>query len=174
MAIRTGDGVVGIEQQVLEVVKAVQGPLPDHWLLGDDKCDCVHQRIGEWTNPYTARTLQIRLCCVWKALGEMFPGFIQEVDAFYDDNLDEWVEEPRAWDSEDADMPVYLWFRQLARQTGRPLPDIRQEYRKRTRERPRRVPKGRGRESRVEPSMSDERVKVAHARRLRQSGWVVD
>ena len=31
------------------------------WKHGDDLCDCTFQRIGFWTNPYLAKTLQVRL-----------------------------------------------------------------------------------------------------------------
>ena len=157
-----------IEERVLDGL-AGERPLPTHWLHGDDKCACPHQRIGEWTNPYIAQTLQIRLCCIWAELAKMFPQFVQAVPAFYDDNRDEWVRAIAPWDSEEMDMPLYLWYRQVAAQTGRTLEDVRQEYSKKKHLRPKALPKGRGKESRPPPDAA--RVAAAHKSGLRQSGW---
>lgn len=102
--------------------------LPDvRWQLGDDRCDCTFQRIGWWTNPYLAETLEIRLCCVWAELGKQYPDLVRTVPAFYDYTREEWVTEPREWDGE-AEMPPYLWYRQLAAKEGKPLAEIRSEY----------------------------------------------
>ena len=155
-----------LEEQVLAALTAEQ--LPVRWLLGDDKCDCAYQRIGEWGNPYLAQTIQFRFCCIWAELSKQFPQFVQEVPAFWDDNRLEPLTEPQAWDSEEMDMPLYLWYRQLSRQTGRPLADIRAEYQHRQDERPRKVPKGTGRESR-QPNVHE--VRLALLDRLGKTGW---
>lgn len=101
------------------VVEALAiGNLPDvQWKAQDDLCDCLYQRIGMWTNPYIAVTKEIRFCCIWAKIEELFPGYAREVPAFYDYNADQWVTEPVAWNGED-DMPAAIWHRQLARATG--------------------------------------------------------
>ncbi len=117
--------------------------LPEvRWVHGDDLCDCTFQRIGEWTNPYLARTLRIRLCCVWKVLAEQYPEHVQEIPGFYDENRDEFVTVPMEWNAEDADMPRALWYRQIQAQTGVSLDYIRREYD--GQEPPTRVPLGTG------------------------------
>ena len=91
------------------------GSLPDVlWNNGDDLCDCTYQRIGMWTNPYLAVTHEIRLCCAWAKLHEMFPEAVRTIPAFWDYNHDVWVTEPAEWNGE-QDMPLALWHRQLAR-----------------------------------------------------------
>ena len=98
------------------------------WRHGDDLCDCTFQRIGFWTNPYLARTLEIRLCCMWKKLDEQYPGLMREIPAFTDyNNGDRYVEEPTLWNGE-SDMPVALWHRQIAVLTGMSLSDIREKF----------------------------------------------
>ena len=100
------------------------------WKHGDDLCDCTFQRIGYWTNPYLAKTLEFRMCCAWKTFGEMFPEigqFIREIPAFDNYNENRWVSEPMEWNT-DYDMPRALWYRQLAVKTGKTLDEIRQEY----------------------------------------------
>lgn len=158
-----------MRQAMMEAVAAES--LPDvHWLYGDDLCDCTFQRIGEWTNPYLGRTLRVRLCCIWAELYKLFPQFVQEAPASYDVNRHKWVIEPQPWDSEDMDMPLPIWYRQLAQQTGRSLADIRAEYSQRANERPKKLPKGKGR--RLRQPMEAE-VKAAHEARLRLSGWIL-
>lgn len=104
------------------------GSLPDvQWSIGDDLCDCIYQRIGMWTNPYLAVTHEIRLCCAWAKLYEMFPETVRTIPAFWDYNNNEWITEVAEWNGE-AEMPKALWYRQLARKTGRSLADIRAEY----------------------------------------------
>lgn len=89
--------------------------LPEvEWLHGDDLCDCTFQRIGMWKNPYLAETMEIRLCCVWAKLGEMFPEYVRSIPAYRDENTQTWVTEPWEWNGED-EMPKALWHRQLAR-----------------------------------------------------------
>lgn len=100
------------------------------WQHGDDLCDCAFQRIGWWTNPYLGRTLEIRLCCAWKKLGELLPEvgqFIREIPAYEDPNTGRYHTAPAEWDG-DYDMPRYLWYRHLAAKTGKPLGQIRREY----------------------------------------------
>jgi hypothetical protein len=99
------------------------------WKHGDDLCDCTFQRIGWWTNPYIARTLEIRLCCVWAKMAEEYPDFFRESPAFTDySNGDVPVTELLEWNAEDADMPRALWYRQLASLHGRPLSEIRDRF----------------------------------------------
>ena len=94
------------------------GLLPDvQWKAHDDLCDCVYQRIGMWTNPYLAETLEVRMCCIWAKFYEQYPEFSRTVPAFWDYNADEWVTEPMDWNGEE-DMPAALWHRQLARRRG--------------------------------------------------------
>lgn len=101
------------------IVEALSiGNLPDvQWKPQDDLCDCVYQRIGMWTNPYLAVTKEVRFCCIWAKIEEMFPGYAREVPAYWDINREEWVTEPAPWNGEE-DMPVSIWHRQLARKLG--------------------------------------------------------
>ncbi len=113
------------------------------WYYGDDLCDCPLQNIGWRTNPYTARTFKIRLCCLYEELGKMFPHLVQSIPAFEDyRNNDELLTEPLRWNSEDADMPRYLWYRQLMAITGLPMAEVRRLYA--DKEPPKRVPEGMG------------------------------
>ena len=127
------------DQAAADVVAAL-GILPeDSWEIDDDRCDCTFQRIGMWTSPYLNTTLQVRACCIWKELYKLFPNFVREVPAFLDyNNGDQWKPEAMEWQAE-TDMPKSLWYRQLARQTGRSVADIRAEYRGRDDERPKGV-----------------------------------
>lgn len=102
--------------------------LPEEtWDVHDDACDCTYPRIGFWTNPYLAETLEVRMCCIWARLYELFPGFVRVTPAFQDYNAGQWRTEPQEWDGE-SDMPRSVWYRQLARQQGRSLADIRRDY----------------------------------------------
>lgn len=117
--------------------------LPEiRWVHGDDLCDCTFQRIGEWTNPYLARTLRIRFCCVWERLAEQHPDLFQYIPAFYDENRDEFVTVPQEWNAEDADMPRALWYRQIQALTGESLDAIRARHD--GQQPPMRVPPGTG------------------------------
>lgn len=98
------------------------------WVHGDDLCDCTFQRIGEWANPYIARTLRIRFCCVWAEILKEYPQYVQEIPAFYDYNNDKMVDEPWEWDGEE-DMPRALWYRQIQSVTGMPLERVRLKFR---------------------------------------------
>lgn len=151
---------------VLEAL-AIAGLPEAHWIYGDDLCDCEFPRIGHWSNPYTARTLRVRLCCIWAEVYKQYPQFVQEIPASYDSNRHQWQPTPEPWDSEDMKMPVFLWFRQLAAKTGLPLSEIRKRYADRLDERPKKVKRGMGR-----PQPTEEEVKVAHMERLRLGGWL--
>lgn len=124
------------------------------WDVEDDACDCTFPRVGFWTNPYTAATLEVRLCCVWKELYHLFPGAVRETPAFFNYNTGEWCREPQAWDGERG-MPEHLWYRQLARQQGRSVAEIRAEYASRLHEKPKGVPRPPQPEVEPEPSMLD-------------------
>ena len=142
--------------------------LPDRWLSGDDKCDCTYQRIGSWHNPYIGTTLQVRLCCLWAEIYKEYPDFVQEIPAFWDGNHVAPVTGPQPWDSEDMDMPLPIWYRQLAREQGRSVADIRAEYQHKQHLRPRKVSPGSGRESR-QPSQRE--VRLAQLDELEKTGW---
>lgn len=104
------------------------GSLPDvEWLHGDDLCDCTFQRVGMWKNPYLAETLEIRLCCIWAKLAEQYPDSVRTIPGFFNENTQEWITQPMAWNGE-TEMPKHLWYRQLARKQNRPLADVRAEY----------------------------------------------
>lgn len=87
------------------------------WQHGDDLCDCVYQRIGSWDNPYLGVRHEIRLCCAWDKLRAMFPDCFRDLV----------TGQPQQWNGA-VEMPRYLWYRQLAIQQGRSLPEIRSEY----------------------------------------------
>lgn len=96
-----------------------------NWQYGDDLCECTFQRIGMWTNPYIARTLKVRLCCLWAKLYAMFPECVQEIPAFMDyTDGDRYEPKPQKWNG-DTDMPRHLWHRQMAVELGIPLPNVR-------------------------------------------------
>ena len=125
------------------VLKALEVLPEETWDTWDDKCDCPFPRIGFWTNPYSAETLEVRMCCIWQELYKLFPDKVRLIPAFRDYNAEEWVTEPQTWNGE-YDMPRYLWYRQLARQTGRSVAEVRAAYR--DQEPPKGVPR-----PRVEP-----------------------
>ena len=150
-----------------EDAKAAELLPAGHWLHGDDKCNCVFQRLGEWTNPYIGRTLRVRFCCIWAELHKMFPQFVQEIPAYYDSNRHEWEIGTREWDDPDWDMPLPLWYRQLAQRSGKDLDSVRKEYSKRTNERPRK----KSGLKRIEPTA--EEVARAHKARRKIAGYNV-
>lgn len=116
---------------------ALMDTLPEiKWQHDDDLCDCTFQRVGEWTNPYLARTMRVRFCCVWAEIMKDYPQFVEEIPAFYNYNEDKFEKEPWEWDGE-ADMPRAIWYRQIQAITGRPLEEIREKFRDKT------PPKGR-------------------------------
>ena len=83
------------------------------WKHGDDLCDCTFQRIGEWSNPYLGTVHQVRFCCAWARLREMWPDLFRETQG-----------EQMAWNGEDA-MPRALWHRQVALAMGIDVPEAR-------------------------------------------------
>ena len=98
------------------------------WVHGDDLCNCTFQRIGQWTNPYLGKALRVRICCIWGEIYKAYPQFVQMIDGYYDDNRNAFDLDPIPWNSEDEDMPVHLWHRQLAIMSGKSLDEIRIEY----------------------------------------------
>ena len=127
-----------LERAVLEALAT--GSLSEvTWNGLDDGCDCSFQRVGFFTNPYLAETLEVRFCCFWAEWHKEHPEWVRTTPAFREYNRNEWVTEPADWNGE-ADMPSALWYRQLARQQDRPIAEIRAEYQHRDSERP----KGRG------------------------------
>lgn len=115
-----------ISPAVIEALSIAE--LPDvQWLHGDDLCDCTFQRIGMWKNPYLAVQQEIRLCCVWAELAKMFPQFFRVIPGYWDDNAGQWDTRPHEWNGE-SEMPKAMWHRQLARLTGAPLSEIRENF----------------------------------------------
>ncbi len=111
-----------------DILALLNDKLPDiTWDYDDDLCDCTFQRIGYWTNPYLARTMKVRFCCLWAELAKTYPHLIQEIPAFDNYNTHEWESEPHQWNGED-DMPRALWYRQLAVRKGLSLETIRNLY----------------------------------------------
>ena len=138
------------------------------WLAGDDKCDCVFQRIGFWTNPYLAQTLEIRLCCVWGEFKKQWPQFFRETAATWNLNTGEWDTEPREWDSPDMAMPVEYWYRQIAHKTGQPIAEVRAEYRHKMHLRPKANPKAK----QIKPTKAQ--LNAAHEKEQRGAGWLIE
>jgi len=137
------------------------------WIIGDDECDCTFQRIGDWTNSYLGQTLRVRLCCIWAEIYKQYPQFVQEIPAHFDRNRWTYVTEPAEWDSDEMDMPVSLWHRQLAKQQGKSLAEIRAEYKGRENERPKRVT--------VKKAKQPTKAELAFAKEseLRAAQWLV-
>lgn len=117
------------EQAAADVLAAVaSGVLPEvFWDHDDDACDCMFVRIGMWTNPYTSETLEVRMCCIWERLYDLFPAFVRRTPAYLDHNLNEWVATPWAWNG-DGPMPRGLWYRQRARIEGISVAQARAKY----------------------------------------------
>ena len=109
---------------------AMMDTLPEiTWKHDDDLCDCTFQRIGEWTNPYLARTMRVRFCCVWNEILKDYPQYVEEIPAFFNYNEDKFENDPWEWDSKDADMPRAIWYRQIQTITGKSLDEIRTRFR---------------------------------------------
>lgn len=157
---------------VADVMAALsRSQVPDvHWLLGDDLCDCMFQKVYETTNPYLPYTERVRLCCTFAPIYTQYPQFVQQFPAFYDENRHRYETTPAEWDSEEAPMPVYLWIRQTAMKQGISVAEARAWCATRDHERPGPVPKGTGRESRI-PTQAE--VDAALQARLRLSGWTM-
>ncbi len=128
-----------VQADVLEAVFAGTFPA-NFWNCQDDLCDCTYQRIGMWTNPYMAETLEVRLCCIWAEFQKQYPQFVRVTPAYLDGNKQEWVPEPMEWNGE-AEMPKAIWYRQLAREQGREVADVRAEYAGKDHLRPKGTPK---------------------------------
>jgi hypothetical protein len=142
-----------------------------HWIADDGLCDCTFQRVCEWTNPYFAKTLRVRLCCIWAELYKQYPQFVQDIPAYYDANRHRYVMEPAEWDNPTAPMPVSAWHRYLAAKEGKPLAQIRQEYAGREHERPQAVPRAADYVPDT-PSEAERRAALEH--RLRAGTWILD
>ncbi len=136
------------------------------WILGDDKCDCLFQRIGEWSNPFLGRTMRVRLCCLWAKIYEQYPEFVQQLP-YHEPNKGTYTSEVLDWDSEQADMPLYLWYRQLSIKERKPLKQIREEHKGREHERPKKVKMSR----KKHPTIAE--LRHAKEERLRASGWLL-
>lgn len=146
--------------------------VPDvYWLVGDDLCDCAFQRIGEWANPYTARTQRYRLCCMWARIIEALGlgEYVQEIPAYYDGNRHRYVTEPREWDSEEMPMPLDIWYRQLAAKEGKTLAQVREQYAGREYERPQPLPPG----TAIQDEPTEAELHHALEERLRAATWIL-
>lgn len=122
------------------------GNLPDmEWNNQDDLCNCIYQRVGMWKNPYLAETLEVRLCCVWGKLAEQYPDAVRTIPGYFNENSQEWMTQPIAWDGE-SEMPKAIWYRHLARKFDRPLSEIRAEYADKDELRPKGTPRPERRE----------------------------
>lgn len=122
-------------------VMAALSVLPeDTWDTWDDQCDCTYPRIGMWTNPYLAETLEVRMCCIWRELYQLFPAFVRVSPAYLDLNTNQWVTDPMAWNGED-DMPPAVWYRHMARTEGITVAEARAKYADKDELRPRGTPR---------------------------------
>ena len=97
------------------------------WTHGDDLCDCTFQRIGEWTNPYIARTRRVRVCCLENRILEGNEDLVQDIPGFFNDNTGLFEMEPWVWNGED-DMPESLFMRQTAIIQGLSLDETRVKF----------------------------------------------
>ena len=140
------------------------------WLPGDDKCDCTFQRIGFWTNPYLAETHEIRLCCLYAEFAKMWPQFFRTTPASWNRNEARWVETPQKWENEDMPMPLPIWHRQIARETGKSLAQVRKECKGKEHTRPKAKPWFVGKKYQTIPREVREK---ALEKELREAGWIV-
>lgn len=145
-----------------------------HWIQEDDECDCIFQRICEWTNPYIARTLRVRLCCIWAEFHKQFPQYVQEIPAYYDMNRHRYVEEPAPWDSPDMPMPLAIWYRQQAVLSGLSLSEVREQLAGREAERPGPIGEAAARAHRARNKPTQEEVDAALQHRLRAAKWFTE
>ena len=97
------------------------------WTHGDDLCDCTFQRIGEWTNPYLARTRRVRVCCLEDRMLEDNEDLVQDIPGFFNDDTGLFETEPWVWNGED-DMPEHLFMRQTAIIQGLSLDETRVKF----------------------------------------------
>ena len=97
------------------------------WTHGEDLCDCTFQRIGEWTNPYLARTRRVRVCCLEDRMLDGNEDLVQDIPGFFNGNTGLFETEPWVWDGED-DMPQHLFMRQTAIIQGLSLDETRVKF----------------------------------------------
>ena len=97
------------------------------WTHGDDLCDCTFQRIGEWSNPYLARTRRVRVCCLEDRMLDGNEDLVQDIPGFFNDNTGLFETEPWIWNGED-DMPQHLFMRQTAIIQGLSLDETRVKF----------------------------------------------
>ena len=97
------------------------------WTHGDDLCNCTFQRIGDWANPYIARTRRVRVCCLENRMLEGNDALVQDIPGYFNENTGEFETEPWVWDGED-DMPEHLFMRQTAIIQGLSLDETRVKF----------------------------------------------
>ena len=97
------------------------------WTHGDDLCNCTFQRIGDWANPYIARTRRVRVCCLENRMLEGNEDLVQDIPGYYNENTGDFETEPWVWDGED-DMPEHLFMRQTAIIQGLSLDETRVKF----------------------------------------------
>ena len=97
------------------------------WTHGDDLCDCTFQRIGEWSNPYLARTRRVRVCCLEDRMLEEHDDLVQDIPGYFNEDTGLFETEPWIWDGED-DMPEHLFMRQTAIIKGLSLDETRVKF----------------------------------------------
>ena len=97
------------------------------WTHGDDLCNCTFQRIGDWANPYIARTRRVRVCCLESRMLEGNEDLVQDIPGYYNENTGDFETEPWVWDGED-DMPEHLFMRQTAIIQGLSLDETRVKF----------------------------------------------
>ena len=97
------------------------------WTHGDDLCNCTFQRIGDWSNPYIARTRRVRVCCLENRMLEDNEDLVQDIPGYYNENTGDFEAEPWVWDGED-DMPEHLFMRQTAIIQGLSLDETRVKF----------------------------------------------
>ena len=97
------------------------------WTHGDDLCNCTFQRIGDWANPYIARTRRVRVCCLENRMLEGNEDLVQDIPGYFNENTGEFETEPWVWNGED-DMPEHLFMRQTAIIQGLSLDETRVKF----------------------------------------------
>jgi len=97
------------------------------WTHGDDLCNCTFQRIGDWANPYIARTRRVRVCCLENRMLEDNEDLVQDIPGYFNENTGEFETEPWVWNGED-DMPESLFMRQTAIIQGLSLDETRVKF----------------------------------------------
>ena len=97
------------------------------WTHGDDLCNCTFQRIGDWANPYIARTRRVRVCCLANRMLEGNEDLVQDIPGYFNENTGEFETEPWVWNGED-DMPEHLFMRQTAIIQGLSLDETRVKF----------------------------------------------